>query len=168
MHSHKLWCRAVNVIRQSREMNDHLQENSPACFPRHSKTAMLTKTGCVWICYGFFNIFRNATYLRAQIFLDQSQYLMRINNNYSGHYFWCTAHIKTGGHQVRFGSVHMLWGIHCMETCAISYSKLKYKLLFCLAVLLPLLTLGNYSSGKFNIQSNIWDISLKFLQVSFF
>lgn len=65
MHSHKLWCRAVNVIRQSREMNDHLQENSPACFPRHSKTAMLTKTGCVWICYGFFNIFRNATYLRA-------------------------------------------------------------------------------------------------------
>lgn len=62
----------------------------------------------------------------------------------------------------------MLWGIHCMETCAISYSKLKYKLLFCLAVLLPLLTLGNYSSGKFNIQSNIWDISLKFLQVYFF
>lgn len=62
----------------------------------------------------------------------------------------------------------MLWGIHCMETCAISYSKLKYKLLFCLAVLLPLLTLGNYSSGKFNIQGNIWDISLKFLQVYFF
>lgn len=69
---------------------------------------------------------------------------------------------------IKLGLAHMLWGIHCMETCAISYSKLKYKLLFCLAVLLPLLTLGNYSSGKFNIQSNIWDISLKFLQVYFF
>lgn len=45
------WWRAVNVIRQSIEMNDQLQENRPTCLSRHSKASVFTKAGFVWVCH---------------------------------------------------------------------------------------------------------------------